>query len=127
MQFSQTDGLEIGVQILSPQVIAATAQRINHLDETPFDCLMLPGIDVLNQTSSASLPSHAFKTNAKLIVRVAEHKLNITLNDIKEHTGSFTQFAYSNTNLDQQINKQAKKEDTYNHRDDFDELWSSLG
>jgi hypothetical protein len=126
MQFSQTDGLEVGVQILSPQVIAATAQRINRLDETPFDCLMLPGIEVLNQTSSAILPSHAFKTNAKLIVRVAEHKLNITLNDIKEHTGSFTQFAYNNTNLDQQINKQAKKEDTYNHRDDFDELWSSL-
>ena len=126
MQFTQTDGLEVGVQILSPQVIAATAQRINRLDEIPFDCLMLPGIEVLNQTSSAILPSHAFKTNTKLIVRVAEHKLNITLNDIKEHTGSFTQFAYNNTNLDQQINKQAKNEDTYNHKDDFDELWSSL-
>ena len=126
MQFTQTDGLEIGVQILSPQVIATTAQRINRLDETPFDCLMLPGIEVLNQTSSTILPSHAFKTNAKLIVRVAEHKLNITLNDIKERTGSFTQFAYNNTNLEQQINKPAKKEDTNNHKDDFDEIWSSL-
>lgn len=126
MQFTQTDGLEIGVQILSPQVIAATARRINRLDETPFDCLMLPGIEALNQTSSTILPSLAFKTKTKLIVRIAEHKLNITLNDIKENTGSFTQFAYNNTNLDQQINKQAKKADTYNHKDDFDELWPSL-
>lgn len=126
MQFTQTDGLEIGVQILSPQVIATTAQRINRLDETPFDCLMLPGIEVLNQTSSTILPSHAFKTNAKLIVRLAEHKLNITLNDIKERTGSFTQFAYNNTNLDQPIDKQAKKENANNHKDDFDEIWSSL-
>ena len=126
MQFTQADGLEIGVQILSPQVIAGTAQRINRLDETPFDCLMLPRIEALNQTSSTILPSHAFKAETKLIIRVAEHKLNITLKDIKEHTGSFTQFAYNNTNLDQQINKQAKKEDTHNRRDDFDELWSSL-
>ena len=126
MQFTHIDGLEIGVQILSPQVISATAQRAHRLDEAPFDCLMLPGIQALNQTSSTLLPSHAFKTNAKLIVRVFEHKLDITLGQIKEHTGSFTQFAYNNTDLDQRIKKQAKKEDAKKHKDDFDELWSSL-
>ncbi len=122
MQFTKKDGLEIGVQILSPQVTTATVQRANHLDEAPFDCLILPEIKALDQTSTTLLPSHAFKTNAKLIVQVFEHELDITLGEIKEHTGSFTQFAYNNTELGQQANK----ENTIKYKDDFDELWSSL-
>ncbi len=126
MQFSQKNGLETGVQILSPEVIAVTAQRANRPDETPFACLMLPEIKALEQTSSLILPSYAFKTNNKLVVQVLENKHNITLGETKEHTGSFTQFAYIDTELDQRIKEQRKKEENIKHIDDFDELWSSL-
>ncbi len=126
MQFTQENGLEIGVQVLSPKVITATAQRVNRLNETPFDCLMLPGIKTLNQASSTILPSHAFKTNDRLVAQILEHKLNITLVEAEEHTGSFTQFSYKNTEEDQRIKKQVKKEEATKNKDDFDELWSSL-
>jgi len=126
MQFTQDNGLEIGVQVLSPKVMTATAQRVSRPHETPFDCLMLPGIKALNQLSSMVLPSHAFKTNDKLIVQISDRKLNVTLQETKEHTGSFTQFTYKNTAEDQRVKKQAKKEDAINNKDDFDELWSSL-
>jgi cyclic-di-GMP-binding protein len=126
MQFTQKFGLEIGVQVLSPKVTSATAQRDNRPNEAPFDCIMLPGIKALNQASSTILPSHAFKTNDKLKVQILEHKLNITLGEIKEHTGSFTQFTYNNTEEHQQIKKQVKKEEASKNKDDFDELWSSL-
>ena len=43
MQFTQKNGLEIGVQVLSPKVVTATAQRVNRPNEVPFECLMLPG------------------------------------------------------------------------------------
>ena len=127
MQFTQTDGLEIGVQAISPKVIAAaTAHRSNQPDETPFDCLILPGIKALKQASSTLLPAHAFKTSDKLIVQLAESELDITLGSVKEHTGSFTQFTYENTAKDQLIRKKTKKEETTKNKDDFDELWSSL-
>jgi hypothetical protein len=126
MQFTQKLGLEIGVQVLSPKVTSATAQRENRPSEAPFDCIMLPGIKALNQASSTMLPSHAFKTNDKLKVQILEHKLNITLGEIKEHTGSFTQFTYKNTEEHQQIKKQVKKEEASKNKDDFDELWTSL-
>ncbi len=126
MQFTQKDGLEIGVQVISPKVVAATAQRFNRPDEVPFDCLMLPGVKALKQESSTLLPAHAFKTNDKLMVQIMEHKLNITLGETKEHTGSFTQFTYKNTEEDQRIRKKAKKEKATKSKDDFDELWSSL-
>ena len=126
MQFTQKFGLEMGVQVLSPKVTSAAAQRENRPTEAPFECIMLPGIKALNQASSMILPSHAFKTNDKLKVQILEHKLNITLGEIKEHTGSFTQFTYKNTEEHQQIKKQVKKEEASKNKDDFDELWSSL-
>lgn len=126
MQFTHENGLEIGVQVISPKVVNATAQRVNRPNEVPFECLMLPGIKALQQPSSTILPSHAFKTNDKLIVSILEHKINITLGETKEHTGSFTQFTYKNTVEDQRIRKQVKKEEATKSKDDFDELWSSL-
>ena len=126
MQFTQEQGLEIGVQVISPKVITATAQRFNRPDEVPFECLMLPGIKALKQGSTTLLPAHAFKTNDKLVVKVLESKLNITLGPSNEHTGSFTQFTYKNSEEDQRIRKQAKKEKATKNKDDFDELWTSL-
>jgi len=132
MQFTQNEGLEIGVQVISPKVVNATAQRFNRLDEIPFDCLMLPGIKALKQAPSTLLPTHAFKTNDKLVVRILDNKLNmtplnITLDATKEHTGSFTQFTYKNTEEDQRLRKKAKETETATkNKDDFDELWSSL-
>jgi hypothetical protein len=126
MQFTQESGLEIGVQVISPKVVSATAQRVNRPTETPFECLMLPGIKALNQASSTVLPSHAFKPGDKLLVQILENKIKITLGEIKEHTGSFTQFTYNNTETDQRIKKQAKKEEASKNKDDFDEIWSSL-
>lgn len=126
MQYTQDNGLEIGVQVLSPKVMTATVQRINRPNETPFDCLMLPGIKALNQLPSMLLPAHAFKTADKLIIHTAEEKLNITLQETKESTGSFTQFTYKNTAEDLRIKRMAKKAEANKKKDDFDELWSSL-
>jgi len=126
MQFTHENGLEIGVQVISPKVVTATAQRVNRPNEIPFECLMLPGIKALNQASSTVLPSHAFKTNDKLVVQILETKIDITLGETKEHTGSFTQFTYKNTEVDKRIKKQVKKEEATKNKDDFDELWSSL-
>ena len=126
MQFTQENGLEIGVQIISPKVVAAKAQRQNRPNEAPFECLMLPGIKAIKQAPSTLLPAHAFKTTDKLIVQILESKLSITLGEIKEHTGSFTQFTYNNSEVDKRMKKQVKKEESTKNKDDFDELWSSL-
>ena len=126
MQFTHKYGLEIGVQAISPKVFTATAQRFNNPDETPFACLMLPGIKALNQAPSTLLPAHAFKTNDKLAVQLLDDKQNITLGTTKEHTGSFTQFTYEITTEGQQIRKKEIKDEATKNKDDFDELWSSL-
>ena len=126
MQFTAKNGLEIGVQILSPKVIAAEARRFQRPDETPFSALMVPGIRPLNQAATIILPAHAFKTGDKIKVEVFEQNIAIKLSKKNEHTGSFTQFRFIHIEQQAQKKKIEKKQDTSKNKDDFDEIWSSL-
>ena len=126
MQFTAQNGLEIGIQVLSPKVIAAEVQRVKKLNEEPFDALMIPGIRPLKQSATIILPAHAFKTGDKLRVKVYEQDIGIALTDKKEHTGSFTQFQFIHKDQQMQKDKTDKKSETSKKKDDFDEIWSSL-
>ncbi len=77
MQFIRDSGLEIGVQVLSPKVMSASAQRSHRPNEEPFDCLMLPGIKPLKQPASVLLPAHAFKPGDKLNIKIIDQEMGI--------------------------------------------------
>ena len=126
MQYTREHGLEIGVQILSPKVISCTVQRPERKNEAPFNCLMLPGIKPIQQPSTLLLPAHAFQRGNKLKINVYERSMEIKLGTIREHTGSFTQFQFSQLNSDdtpEDDNKSGKKSSDANN---FDSIWSSL-
>lgn len=126
MQFTKINGLEIGVQVLSPKVIASEVQRLNRLHEVPFDSLMVPGVRPLKQLATILLPAYAFKTGDKLKVKVLEQTMDIKLGTKKEHTGSFTQFQFSHIEAANRVQKIKKKKEASKNKDDFDEIWSSL-
>lgn len=129
MQYTMQHGLEIGVQILSPKVLSCTVQRLERKKEEPFNCLMLPGIKPIQQPSTLLLPAHAFRRGNMLKIHVYERDMEIKLGTIREHTGSFTQFQFSQPNEDTK-----KGNDDNNGNDDssspktdnFDSIWSSL-
>lgn len=126
MQLRATTGLEIGVQILSPKVVATVAHRIKRPEDPPFDALMVPGIKPLNQPATIILPAHAFKTGDRIKVDVFDQSIDIKLGDRKEHTGLFTQFLFIHLDQHTQQKKVEKQEEASKKRDDFDEIWSSL-
>jgi hypothetical protein len=130
MQFKRESGLEIGVQVLSPKVMSATAQRSNRPNEEPFECLMLPGIKPLKLPPSVLLPSHAFKPSDNLKIKITdqqqEEEVEIQLESVKEHTGSFTQFQYTTRAAVERMEKEEKKKSSAKNKDNFDEIWSSL-
>ncbi len=128
MQFTREHGLEIGVQVLSPKVIAATVRRSKRPNEKPFEALMLPGIRPIKQPPSVLAPAHAFKPGDRLTVNVFEQDMEIKLGDPREHTGSFTQFSFLNMDEAKRAQKQtgSKQTDSATQQDDFDEIWSSL-
>jgi len=143
MQYTQGNGLDIGVQVLSPKVITATVQREGKEHEDPFECLMLPGIKPIKQPTTLLLPAHAFKIGSDLKINVYERAIGIKLTTVAEHTGSFTQFQFSQLADNGKSTarkpvqnvpspKQATNPETNakssgdGDKDDFDSIWSSL-
>lgn len=142
MQYTQGTGLDIGVQVLSPKVITATVQREGKDHEDPFECLMLPGIKPIKQATTLLLPAHAFKIGTILKIFVYERSIEIKLTTVAEHTGSFTQFQFSQiqegskparrkqipvaTPVTSSEKPTTKQDDDDNDNDDFDSIWSSI-
>lgn len=136
MQYTQGTGLDIGVQVLSPKVITATILRIGKEHEEPFECLMLPGIKPIKQPTTLLMPSHAFKIGDTLKINVYERSIDIKLSTVAEHTGSFTQFQFTQIESGPTLRKHAAKapapavaqkhEPNNADSDDFDSIWSSL-
>ena len=126
MRYIRESGLEVGVQVLSPKVLSATAQRRNRPNEEPFDCLMLPGIKPLKLPPSVLLPAHAFRPTDDLNIRLREADMEtaIQLESVQEHTGSFTQFQYTSREAVERRKQEEKKSPA--NKDNFDEIWSSL-
>ena len=127
MQYTQKNGLEIGIQVLAPKLIPCKVKRSNRKTEDPFDGLMLPGIKPIQQPSTILVPAHAFKKDDTLSISIHDRDMEIKLGTIREHTGSFTQFQFSQIssspepdNNDENGNKSAGKPD------DFNSIWSSL-
>lgn len=127
MHYNRENGLEIGVQVLSPKVVSCRVQRLGRKNEDPFNCLMLPGIKPIQQPSTLLLPAHAFLSGNTLGMHAYDRDIEIKLGTIREHTGSFTQFQFSQMNendtpdTEDSGNKSGKKDP-----DNFDSIWSSL-
>ncbi|UCB54970.1 MAG: hypothetical protein JSW45_00030 [Thiotrichales bacterium] len=133
MRYIRSSGLEIGVQVLSPKVLSASAQRRNRPNEEPFECLILPGIKPLKLPPSVLLPAHAFRPSDNLVIKFPEEdregedrEMEIQLDSVDEHTGSFTQFQYTSRETVEKIEQERKKQAAAQNKDNFDEIWSSL-
>ncbi|MDH5735436.1 MAG: hypothetical protein OEY87_04860 [Gammaproteobacteria bacterium] len=129
MQYTQNNGLEVGIQVLAPKLIPCKVKRTNRSKEEPFEGLMLPGIKPIQQPSTLLLPAHAFKKDNTLSINIHERDIEVKLGSIREHTGSFTQFQFSqisgNPEPDNGGGNEAKKEPS-SKPDDFNSIWSSL-
>ena len=89
---------------------------------------MLPGIKPIQQPSTLLLPAHAFRKGGMLNIHVYERDMEIKLGTIREHTGSFTQFQFSQSNKDKDHsnNDDEGKNDSSSNPEDFNSIWSSL-
>lgn len=128
MQYTREHGLEIGVQVLSPKVISCEVRRMERKNEDPFNCLMLPGIKPIQQPSTLLLPAHAFRRGNTLSIHVYERDIEVKLGTVREHTGSFTQFQFSQLNEDDTPDNDNNNDEKNKQSDpdNFDSIWSSL-
>ena len=97
MKCSDTYGLELGIQMLSPNAQAVWA----YLDEagvrsgSKMQGILLPEIKALKQQASLLLPTLPFRVGCIATLQTADMQDNIKLTRQLENTGSFAQYHFS--------------------------------
>ena len=126
MQFIDENCFEAGIQALSPHGMAVLVEKVSApRSARGTECLVLPEIKPIGQSTSLLAPAHMYKTGDTVRVRIFEKDLRVTLTSVVEHTGSFTQFTIESAN----IIKSKPSDDQENVPDDgrFDSgVWRSI-
>ena len=97
MKTTDANGLELGIQMLSPSAIAISAKPLrkrsgvyNHLRG-----LLLPEIASIHQGATLLLPSPPFRTGDVAHINCNGRDIEIKLTKLVENTGSFAQFQFA--------------------------------
>lgn len=90
-------GLEVGVQVLAPQVVPVMLRNIRLSGKAAEyqPALMLPEVSTLNQPSTLLTPIMLFEVGAELQLHHPQQDIRIVLTARGQDTGCFTQFRYT--------------------------------
>ena len=123
MQYYGDLGLEIGLQMLGPNILPATVKfkdpARNHRTLNSTNVLVLFGIKALNQPPSIVTPPNKFKEGDRLIVKLPSEEVEVELSKLCMLKSTFNQF------LCNSICEQ-KKDSINNEKEEFGALWSVL-
>ena len=134
MQFSDTDSFVCGVQTISPRIVPVMVERKRSsakVDITLQECLMLPEIKPIGQSSSLVAPAHMFRLGEIVTIKVGGRELKYKLTGIEEQTGSFSQFLIQPASVGVAPKPPgADSQETADPKDNtmnrFDNLWDAL-
>ena len=89
-------GLELGVQVLAPQVVPVMLRSVRLSNKaTEFQpALLLPEVPAISQPATLLTPIMLFDTGVELQLHNPEHEIRIVLSERGQETGSFTQYRF---------------------------------
>ncbi len=112
MQFVDENCFEAGIQALSPHGMAVVVDRVSApKNSRGAECLVLPEIKPIGQSTSLLAPAHMYKTGDTVKVRIFEKDLRVKLTGVVEHTGSFTQFTIESAAIAHSPKHEGEKEE----------------
>jgi len=100
MQYLRTQGLKLGIQILSPSATALQAKLMKGRasKKKEYSCLGLPEVNGVSQPASLLTPSLHYKVGDALILNDSGKMVNVQLTRLIEHSGNFSRFQFSPLN-----------------------------
>ncbi len=114
--------LELGVHVIAPSATALAAKHSAKQAE-PQRALLLPAMPKLKQDATVILPVKLFKSGDMVVIGSDTGQTEVELGDIKEQSGSFVRYAFSQH--DESQRDPATTENTTDN-DEFEQLWSEL-
>lgn len=123
MKTDDTEGLHLGIQMLTPSAEAGGIKPASHPKQNNYQrCLLLPALDGIGQPATLVLPPVPYREGNKLLLQVAGRESPIALTKMVENTGLFAQFQFNS--LEPPAQKKNGPDSASEH--DFSNLWSSL-
>ncbi|MDT8387021.1 MAG: hypothetical protein RQ736_05870 [Thiogranum sp.] len=126
LKFAEKEGLQLGVQMLSPGAVAVAAQLDGRqkTDEDYVRGLLLPEVASIQQKATMLLSSPPFRTGDNVRVNCHGKDIRIKLTKLVENTGSFAQFQFCS--LGEIPQKKSLKEAKSFKSSDFDDVWELI-
>ncbi len=124
MRLHETDGLRIGIEMLTPDAaaIGIKVSAQNSIDTGEYKrTLLLPEITVINQPATLITPPVPYRSGNKLTIKILGKLLNIELTKMLQNTGMFAQFQFNILENDTKTQASTTSPDS-----DFDNIWSSI-
>lgn len=119
MEFTQSKGLAVGIELLSPSAIPL---RINNVQnrtipqKLPINGLLLPIIEGLKEKPYLILPDYIFTVGDIIEVHTNTTTENLEITRINESYGAFSVCEYISS----------IKEKTHETNDDYNDIWEAL-
>ena len=117
---AQEEGLEAGIQMLSPSCIAVKAHLVE--DHHNSNCLLLPAVEPAHQQSSLITPTPPFKLDSILSITDGDAEQQIKLSSLVEATGAFVQYHYEEIKIEQPTTDK----ETADKMVEFEVIWDIL-
>ncbi len=123
MKSADSDGLQLGVQMLAPHAVAVAAKTSK--DGQHFSayqrCLLLPEIGVIQQPATLLLPALTSQVGSTLVINIHGKEHRVRLTKMLENTGTFGQFHFAPLQA-----QPSSIDDAQPEPKDFDTIWSSI-
>jgi len=125
MKMTGEEHLEVGVQMLTPNAVAAATRLVSAEGEKGeyMRSLMLPELRAINQPATLITPNLPFKVGSEVDLNFNDRVMRISLIRKLESTGSFTQYEFNSMSEPESTDKPS---DDDSQDQDFDSVWSSL-
>jgi hypothetical protein len=129
MRYYNNLGLEIGLQVLAPDVLPASAtfkSAQNHRKTQSTDVLMLLGVEALNQPPSVITYPNLFQEGDRLVIKLVNHakqiyqETEVELENTGTRKSTYNQFHYICVSEIKHTSADIKD------KDKFGAVWSAL-
>ena len=127
LKYTDKQGLELGVQMLSPGAVGIAARRNKNSDARNDDYtrgLLLPEIASIQQRATLLLPSPPFRVGDTITANCHGKDVRLSLTKLVENTGSFAQFQFES--LGEIAQRKRHQPLTARQPRDFDDIWDLI-
>lgn len=126
MKSNPNESMQVGLQMIAPNVIAVTAQHDNQNNSTSYKCLLLPEIGTSGQPTSFICPSFPFNVGDLLTFNDAQTSRKVKLIRLLESSGAIAQFQFIYLEHPGLPESDGNDDDESGDESDFANLWSTL-